>query len=464
MASGVVDSSTLDRLTSETVELLQVMIRNQCVNDGTPESGNEDRSARLLRDELEIAGVEQQLFEPTPGRTSLISRLPGTDPDAPNLCLMGHTDVVPVSPDGWDRDPFGGELVGDPNDSSAEVWGRGAVDMLNLTSSMTVAFRHLAVEAAKPGGQRYPGDIIYFGVADEEAGGTHGAGILVDEQWDHLQCDYVLTEFGGMAYNTSAGRTLLVTTAEKGIGWRRLRVKGRPGHGSAPLGADNALIKAAEVVRRLAEYRPAAKLDELWAAKIAALGLPDDLHRRLLDPDAVMDAIGELPKGLRANAHSCSHTSFSPNVIRGGVKTNVIPDVVDIEVDIRTVPGESSDDVLAHLRAALGDLMDHIEVETLEESPSTASPAGGPLWDSLRDSMHVAFPDAAVIPSLVTGGTDARFFRDKGAVAYGAGLLSPDIDFGEFFRRFHGHNERIDVQSLRMTTQLWLDVVSRLWL
>ncbi len=461
--TGVTEPATIDRLTGETVELLQAMIRNQCVNDGTPESGHEDRSARLLRDELDVPGVEHELFEPTPGRTSLISRLPGTDPDAPRLCLMGHTDVVPVSPDGWKRDPFGGELVGDPNDLSAEIWGRGAVDMLNLTSSMAVAFRHLAAIAEGPSKTRYPGDIIYFAVADEEAGGVHGAEVLIEEQWEHLRCDYVLTEFGGMAYNSDAGRTLLVTTAEKGLGWRRLRVKGKPGHGSAPLGADNALIKAAEVVRRLAEYRPAAKLDELWAAKIAALGLPDDLHRRLLDPAAVMDAIAELPRGLRANAHSCSHTSFSPNVIHGGVKTNVIPDVVDVEVDIRTVPGETTEDVMAHLRAALGDLMDHIEVEILQESQATASPAGGPLWDSLRDSMHVAYPEAAVIPSLVTGGTDARFFRHKGATAYGAGLLSSDIDFGEFFRRFHGHNERIDVHSLKLTTQLWLDVVNRLW-
>ncbi len=452
------DAATMTRLTGETVELLQAMIRNQCVNDGTPESGDEDRSARLLRDELEGTGVDMQMYEPTPGRTSLIARYEGTDPDAPALCLMGHTDVVPVSPDGWERDPFAGELVGDPNDGSAEVWGRGAVDMLNLTSSMAVAFRHIVNS-----GRRYPGDIIYFAVADEEAGGTHGAEQLVRDEWDALKCDYVLTEFGGMAYHNSAGHTLLVTTAEKGLGWRKLKVKGKPGHGSAPLNADNALIKAAEIVRRLSEYRPAAKLDELWAAKIAALGLPDDLHGRLLDPGAVMEAIAELPRGIQANVHSCSHTTFSPNVIHGGVKTNVIPDVVELEVDIRTVPGETAEDVEQHLRTALGDLYDQVETEIIHESPATASAAGGPLWSALSDAMHVAYPEAAIIPSLVTGGTDSRFFRDRGAVAYGAGLLSDSIDVGEFFRRFHGHNERIDVDSLRLTTQLWLDVVNRLW-
>ncbi len=450
------DAATIDRLTGETVDLLQVMIRNQCVNDGRPESGEEERTARLLRDELEGSDVDLQLFEPTPGRTSLVARYEGTDPDAPALCLMGHTDVVPVSPDGWQRDPFGGELIGSGDD--AEVWGRGAVDMLNLTSSMAVAFRYMVQT-----GIRYPGDIVYFAVADEEAGGRHGAEVLVRDEWDALHCDYLLTEFGGLAYNRPEGSTLLVTTAEKGIGWRRLRVKGTPGHGSAPLGADNALIKAAEVVRRIAEYDPKAKIDDLWKAKLDALGIAGDLRDRLMDPSSVREAIDELPSGLAANMHSCSHMSFSPNVIHGGVKTNVIPDEVVIEVDIRTLPGETSDDVDANLKEAMGDLSSAVTVEVLQEDPSTASPADGPLWDALGGAMRVAYPEAAVIPSMVTGGTDSRFFRDRGVVAYGAGLLSSSIDAGEFFKRFHGHNERIDVASLRLTTRLWLDVADRLW-
>ena len=153
-----------DQLTNETVELLQQLIRNQCVNDGTETSGHEDRNARLLRDELDGLPVDIEMIEPAPGRTSMIARYEGTDPEAPTLCLMGHTDVVPVSPDGWTNDPFGGELI-TAADGTPEVWGRGAVDMLNLTSSMLVAFREIVRSE-----RRYPGDIIYFGVADEEAG------------------------------------------------------------------------------------------------------------------------------------------------------------------------------------------------------------------------------------------------------------------------------------------------------
>ncbi len=452
------DDSTLDRLTNETVELLQTLIRNQCVNDGSPESGQEDRSAKLLRDELEGTGVDFETYEPTPGRTSLVARWEGTDPDAPALCLMGHTDVVPVSPDGWERDPFGGELVPGATPGEAEVWGRGAVDMLNLTSSMAVAFRHMIKS-----GKRYKGDIIYFAVADEEAGGVHGAEQLVRDQWDALKCDYVLTEFGGIPFQSPAGTTLLITTAEKGVGWRRIKVKGTPGHGSRPYQSDNALVKAADIVQKLAKYSPAPQLDELWGARIKAMGLSDELSRKLVDPARLSEALAELPSAVASNAHACSHTTFSPNVIAGGGKTNTIPDEVIIEVDIRTLPGETAEDVNAHLRAALGDALDQVEVEVIAETPSTASPIDNPLWQALVSATKPAYPDATVIPSMVTGGTDSRFFRDAGAIAYGAGLLSSRLDAGEFSSRFHGNNERIDVDSLRLTTQLWLDVVERLW-
>jgi acetylornithine deacetylase/succinyl-diaminopimelate desuccinylase-like protein len=154
-----------DALTGETVELLQQLTRNQCVNDGTVASGQEARTSDVLRAYLEGGGLDIEVYEPdaAPGRTSLVARIEGTDPAAPTLCLMGHTDVVPVTPEHWTRDPFGSELV------NGEVWGRGALDMLNLTASQAVALKALA---RRPGGWRPRGTLVYLACADEEAGGT----------------------------------------------------------------------------------------------------------------------------------------------------------------------------------------------------------------------------------------------------------------------------------------------------
>ena len=441
-------------LTNESAELLSELIRNACVNDGTRESGQESRNAELLISHMEGAGLDFQRFESVPGRASLVARIEGSDPTAPTLCLMGHTDVVPVNPDGWSRDPFGGEIV------DGEIWGRGAIDMLNLTATQAVAFKHLAKSGFKP-----KGTLIFFAVADEEAGGTYGAKWMVDNHYDVIGADYVLTEMGGIAMPTSQGTKVTVAVGEKGLRWRRLKVTGTPGHGSMPYGADNALIRAAEVVRRLSEYRPAARLDEIWAAKVAAHEFPTEIAAGLLDRDRVYETLGQMEPTQAKALHACVHTTFSPNVVHGGIKTNVIPDTVEIDVDIRSVPGDGPEEIEAHLREALGaDLADQVEVEPLFDDEATVSPINNPLWDMLGKVARERYPDAELLPELLFGATDSRFYRNKGAIAYGTGLYEPEVTFEQWASRFHGDDERIDIKSLGLCSNLWLRAAEELLL
>ena len=442
-----------DALTGQTVELLQQMIRNQCVNDGTVGSGQEIRTSDLLRGYLEGSGLDIEVYEPAgaPGRTSLVARVEGSDPRAPTLCLMGHTDVVPVTRENWTRDPFGGELV------NGEVWGRGAVDMLNLTASQAVALRALA---RRPGGWRPRGTLVYLACADEEAGGTLGAGHVCARHWDSLRASYLLTENGGTVSRGANHGELNVTVhvGEKGVAWRRLRVRGTPGHGSMPYGADNALVKAAQVVGRLAEYRPSPYVDGLWNGFVSSLSLDPQVKAALIDPSRLDEAIASLSTGMAKYAWSATHTTFSPTVCHGGVKTNVIPDVVDVEVDIRTVPGDSEDEVRRHLDKALGGLADEVEVEKLFSKPASMSPIDTPLWEVLGRVVDGHYPGARLMPRMIVGFTDAPYFREKGAVGYGFGLFSRTLTAEAMAGRFHGNDERIDVESLALTTQAWLDV------
>ena len=442
-------------LTAETTELLQAMIRNACVNDGTPDSGEEVRNADLLQHFLEGAGLDVQRFESHPGRASVVARIEGTDPDAPSLCLMGHTDVVPVSSSGWSRDPFGGELI------DGEVWGRGAIDMLNLTSSMAVAFRELARSGFRP-----KGDLIYFGVADEEAGGHWGAEWMFDHHPDAIDADYVLTELGGWSSVDDHGhRTITINVGEKGIAWRRLRVNGTPGHGSMPFGSDNALVKAAEVVRRLAEFRPRSEITDVWRAQVAAMNLSDEHKAVLIDPNLVWDALSAMPTSLARGCHAMTHTTISPNVIHPAAaqKTNVIPDAVDLVVDIRTLPGTTAADVTAMLTEAIGDLAPHVEIgEAEQQAEGTISSMDTRLWEVISNRTQIAYPGSSLVPGIVVGGTDARFYRQRGRIGYGAGLFSPGMDMATFGSRFHGHDERIDVDSLGLATDFWIGVTKEL--
>jgi acetylornithine deacetylase/succinyl-diaminopimelate desuccinylase-like protein len=433
----------------EVIALLQQLIRNGCVNTGEPQSGCETRSVDVLENYLKGPGVDLERFEPLPERASLVARIEGTDRDAPTLCLMGHTDVVPATPEGWMHDPYGGELI------DGEVWGRGAIDMLNLTASMAVTVRQLAKSRFRP-----KGTLIYIAVADEEAGGHWGAEWLLQNAPDAVAADYVITESGGITSSGSASaasaRRVTLTVAEKGLSWRRLTVRGTPGHGSMPYATDNALVKAAAVITNLARYSAEPRVTAAWRNFAAALDLPDELRVLLLDPARVDEVIAELSdKRMARLAHACTHTTFSPNVARGGNKTNVVPDTVQIDVDVRLLPGDSEDDVDRHIAAALGVLAADVDVKTIDHTTPTESAFDTPLRDAIQTVVQDFYPNASLMPRFATGTTDARFYRAQGAIAYGFGLYSPEITMGEFMARFHGNNERVDTASLKLTTLMW---------
>jgi acetylornithine deacetylase/succinyl-diaminopimelate desuccinylase-like protein len=439
-----------DDPTAEATDLLRDLIQNQCVNDGRVESGQETKSVDLLGNYLEGAGLDMERYEPQPGRSSLVARIEGSDPKAPSLLLMGHTDVVPVNPDGWSRDPFGAEIV------DGFIWGRGAVDMLNETATMALAFRRLADSGFKP-----RGTLTYLAVADEEALGTWGARWLVENERDAVYADYVLTESGGFQIPTSVGARLPVMVDEKGTYWSKLTVRGTPGHASQPFRTDNAVVTAAEVVRRLHEYRPPTRIHDTWRGFVEGMQYPPEFRDALLKDDELRDFAGTLPLGLSRVVYSCTHTTFAPTVIHGGTKTNVIPDLVDIQVDIRTLPGETEEDVHRHLREALGDLYVAVEIEG-NDDPSTASPVDTPLWDTLSSVSGRLVGGSALVPFVMVGGTDNRYFRRAGSVGYGFGLFSKRLTFEDYATMFHGNDERIDQESLGLCTALWEEVAEGL--
>ena len=437
-------------MSTDVTTLLQTLIQNKCVNDGTVDSGHEYRSVKTL---LDFFGVDGEVFEPHPGRQSLIYRIPGTNSEAPSLALVPHLDVVPVDESGWTQDPFGAEII------DGLVYGRGAVDMLNVTAAMAVAARPYIIGDLIP-----EGDLVFAAVADEEGGGRHGAQPLVEQRWDLVKVDFLLTEVAYPPLAHTVEPVIPVAIGEKGAFWSALKATGTPGHGSAPYGSDNALKKMVTALDGIFNTPAPVSITPEWTAFVSALAFDDKVKAALTDPDQVDDAIDELAVSdplFARYAHAITHLTISPNMLDAGMKANIVAAEAEASVDIRALPGMDRGFVDSHLMKAMGSARDEVEIVPIQDKESTISTIGNPLWDAIADSVHDLEGHRNLLPSLMNVATDARFWRPKGTVAYGVGRFDDRMSFSEMLALFHGHDERVSVESVRRTTELYDQVLRR---
>lgn len=432
-------------MTNGAIDLLQQLIRNACVNDGTPESGHEHRSVATLQ---EFFGVEGQVFEPAPGRQSLVYRVKGEDPEAPALGLVPHLDVVPVDPAGWSVDPFAAEII------DGMVYGRGALDMLNVTAAMAVAARPYIT-----GEKTSRGDLVFIAAADEEQGGVYGAKYLVDEHWDLVGVPYVLTEVAYPALSYAGKQTVPVSIGEKGGYWSILKARGRPGHGSVPYGQDNALRKIVDALKGIFDTPMPVGITPEWVEFVSRLQVDPDLQEKLTDPDRIDDAIDELavtdPLFARY-VHALTHMTISPNVLGAGRKVNMIPAEAEAMLDIRALPGMDRHFVESHLHKAMGHARDDVDIEPMAyDLEATVSRPDSLLWEAIARGVEDLEGHRNLLPTLMTVGTDARFWRARGSICYGVGLFDDRIGFSEMLALFHGHDERVSIDSVEKTTALY---------
>jgi acetylornithine deacetylase/succinyl-diaminopimelate desuccinylase-like protein len=425
----------------EATALLQRLLRI----DTTNPPGNEIAAARALAETLAVDGLTSEILESAPGRANLVCRIAANstrsraEPGAAPLLLAGHTDVVPAGDASrWAHPPFSGELA------DGMIWGRGAVDMKNMVAMSAMVMKLLARRGVK-----LRRDLIFAAVADEEVGCTHGSRYLVEQHPDKVRAGFALGEVGGFVNVVGRARLLLVQTAEKGLAWLRLRARGPAGHASIPR-PDSAVLHLARAVQRIGGAplpQHNTPVTEAFIRAAAAANapplryvLPALLNERL---SAVI--LGRLlaDKGQARTLHAVLHNTATPTVLRAGDVTNVIPDSATVEIDGRTLPGQTAQDLIRELRAVAGD--EDLEVEITQEQPSTINhPPDSPLWDCILATIGRRDPTLTVVPYMIPGFTDAKFFCSLGARWYGFApvWLEPGSDL-RFSDLFHGLNERI---------------------
>jgi acetylornithine deacetylase/succinyl-diaminopimelate desuccinylase-like protein len=411
-------------LQDEAVELLQRLLRLNTVNP----PGNETLAAELLREYLEENGVEVELYAREPERANLVARLRGGD--GPSLCFLSHTDTVVADPAAWSRDPWSGDLV------DAHVWGRGALDMKNQVAASAVAIASLAREGFTP-----PGDLIFVAAADEEVGAGYGLQWLCEHHPEAVRADYAINEGGGERVEFGGRAFYLCAAAEKMSSPVRVTVHGRSGHASMPGIADNALVKAAPLIEKLAAYEPEASIGPEVAGFLdAVLGEqppPSDVLARLraFDPLAA-----ETIEPLLA-------FTLSPTMIEASERRNVIPGTVELTVDRRLLPGQTPEEVDPIVRSILGD-DGYFELETIERFGGTRSPLDTPLWRAISEWVEATEPGARLAPLCCAGFTDSHWLREAfGTVAYGFfPLRTMSVELAS--RLIHSADERTHVDDL----------------
>ncbi|HEX6490993.1 MAG TPA: M20/M25/M40 family metallo-hydrolase [Gaiellaceae bacterium] len=414
-------------LRDEAAGLLQQLIRLDTVNP----PGNETRAAELLRGYLRQSGLEAELYAKVPERANLVARIPGRG-EGPSLLLLSHTDTVLADAGEWALDPWSGEL------KNGEIWGRGALDMKGQVAANAVAIASLAREGFQPAGE-----LIFAATADEEVGEDFGLSWLCRQHPQAIRADYCINEGAGDRVDLgAAGIFYLCSTAEKMSSPFRLRVHGRSGHASMPGIGDNALVKAAALIERLADFRPEPRLGPEVAALLRLLaGREVEAAEALELARAVHPLAGELVEPLLG-------LTVSPTIISASEKRNVIPALCELICDCRLVPGQGQEEAESLLRAALGP--GDYELEWLEGQGGTSSPLESPLWDAIESFVAAEEPAARLAPICLAGFTDSHWLREAfGTVAYGffpLRTMDPEVAA----RLVHSADERIAVADLEL--------------
>lgn len=317
-----------------------------------------------------------------------------SDGDGPALLLNGHLDTVPVNPDQWRHDPHAGTIEGDV------LSGRGTVDMKGGLAALVMACVVLARSRIK-----LPGDVIFAGTAGEEVD-CIGARQLLNED---------LGPIGGLIVGEPT--RLEVVPAHKGALWLEITTTGKAAHGSMPDEGANAILAMHQVTQRLLDYRPAYRQHPLLGPPTLNLG-----------------------------------------TIRGGVKTNVVAGRCVLEIDLRSVPGQSHEDLVADVQNVLAAVASEVpEVTASLRIQADRSPVETPLEHPLIQTALEVGQQVLGRPLRPKG---MSYFSDASVLAPGLGV--PTLIFGPGDERLaHQVDERTELSSVQSAARFYVALVQR---
>lgn len=394
--------------------------------------GNEIKAAAYIKSVLDKESIPSQIFESEPGRGNIVARLKGNGSKRP-LLLMSHLDVVGVERDKWTVDPFAAVI------KDGYLYGRGAYDDKVIGATNLEIF--LQLHRRKVPLDR---DVILLAEAGEEGTPQYGIDYMVAQHWDEIACEYALNEGGGIHETNGKIDYVSIGTTEKLPRRMILIARGTSGHGSMPR-LDNPIVHLGAAVGKLLAWQPGISLNETtkeYFSRLAKISSPEDayLYTHLDDPE-----VQRKLAATKISENSMLRTSIVPTIVKGGFRENVIPAEAEATLDVRVLPDENVDEVMAELRNVINDPEITIERTKGRERPAApASSIHSEMFEALEREQAKFFPQAITLPTMSTGSSDSAELRAKGVQAYGVGPVFTD----EEEARMHGNDERVSVEGI----------------
>ncbi len=436
------------KLEEETMRHFQAILRLDTSNP----PGNEGIAVDYLKSVLEREGIETKTFALDPKRSNLVARLRGNGKKRPVL-IMGHTDVVKVDPAKWTHPPFSATREG------GYVYGRGTVDDKdNVVAGLMVMvlLKRLNVPLDR--------DVIFLAEAGEEASTQFGIRLMVEKHWPEIDAEFCLAEGGGVTRTAGKIRFATVQTSEKIPYGVTLTARGPAGHGSVPL-RTNAVVHLSQAVAKIAAWQTPMRLNDTTKAyfeRLADISTPEEASRyqNVANPE-MSAAIQEYFAVNEPRHHSMLRTSISPNIIKGGYQVNVIPSEAEATLDVRALPDENIERLVAEIRKVVNDPA----VDVARNNRNTRPVARPSRIDSeafrILESAVKHHYNAVTLPTMSTGATDMAYLRAKGMECYGVGPMT-DSEDGPKGYGAHSDQERILEEALHKFVRFHWDIVVNL--
>jgi acetylornithine deacetylase/succinyl-diaminopimelate desuccinylase-like protein len=409
--------------------------------DTTNPPGNEREAIQYIADVLKRQNLEPIILESAEKRANLVVKLRG-DGSAKPLHISSHIDVVGHEPQHWKYPPFSGL------EAEGCIWGRGAIDMKNMTAYCLSTLLQLKREKMK-----LKRDIIMSVVADEETGGHFGMGWLSTKHSELIMSEYYLGEVGGYSTYFSGRRIYPIQVGEKGSYWINVNFSSTPGHGSIP-NPNNVHYKLSKFLTKL-NSRPlpahqTASTKAFLLSLSSALGPINGMQFKVLQSDLGPLILKKMatqslqPEKFLAIGAMLTNTA-NPTGVTSGMQHNVVPSQLTLKLDCRILPGFSPEDLIREIETLCGEKLDYTVVSECQGFESTFET---PLFKEICKQITTADSEAIPVPALTVGSTDAHYLNKLGVICYGFTPIkfSEDLNFASLF---HGHNERIPIEGFR---------------